>query len=184
LSDFKSSRFQGGIRRALAVRLVFPLMILCAKLLRLDFDKTASKLINLNNHLTLKSTQKYQLKRILVLVPHCLQHSGCELKINSDISKCKGCGKCDIEKLASLSKDYNLNINIAAGGSSALRLIKEVKPQVVAAVACERDLVSGIRDIYPIPVIAICNTRPEGPCKNTRVDTKIVEDVLRFVTKQ
>jgi hypothetical protein len=46
------------------------------------------------------------------------------------------------------------------------------------AVACERDLVSGIRDAWPLPVIGLINERPEGPCVNTRVDVAGVARIL------
>jgi hypothetical protein len=63
----------------------------------------------------------------------------------------------------------------------ALRLVRDTKPDVIIAVACERDLLSGIRDIYPMPVIGIRNTRPEGPCRNTRVDCGAVEDTVKLI---
>lgn len=181
MSDSKYGKPKGGFARALTVRFAFPFVLAAAKLFKLDFDKTAAKLIDINNRLTLRSVNKYKLSRIMVLIPHCLQHNECELKITGDISKCSRCGRCDIEKLASLGKEYNLDINIASGGSSALRLVREANPQLIAAVACERDLVSGIMDIYPMPVIAISNTRPEGPCRNTRVDGDKIKDALQSV---
>lgn len=184
MADFQKGKIKGGFLRAIAVRLVFPLILTAAKLFRLDFDRTASKLIDINNRLTMRSVRKYGLTRIMVLIPHCLQHNECELKIAGDISKCRSCGRCDIEKLASVGKEYNLNINVASGGSSALRLVRETEPQVIAAVACERDLIGGIRDIYPMPVIAVCNTRPEGPCRNTRVDSGKIADAIKNVGKR
>ena len=51
----------------------------------------------------------------------------------------------------------------------------------VVGIACERDLVSGIRDVYPLlPVLAVPNVRPMGPCKETRVDLEKVEEAVRF----
>jgi len=46
---------------------------------------------------------------------------------------------------------------------------------VIVAVACERDLTSGIQDTYPIPVFGIFNRRPFGPCYDTDVDLELVE---------
>jgi hypothetical protein len=51
------------------------------------------------------------------------------------------------------------------------------------ALACERDLMSGIKDIAEkIPVLAIPNKRPEGPCKNTHVSLRELEEALKFIT--
>ena len=49
------------------------------------------------------------------------------------------------------------------------------------AVACERDLTSGIQDSYPIPVIGVLNERPFGPCRNTRVDLAAVGERHRLL---
>jgi hypothetical protein len=54
----------------------------------------------------------------------------------------------------------------------------EIRPRLVVAVACERDLTSGIRDAYPLPVIGVFNSRPEGPCFNTRIDLEAVRQAL------
>ena len=53
--------------------------------------------------------------------------------------------------------------------------------EAVVAVACERDLASGIRDIRPsIVVVGIPNVRREGPCRNTEVDVEAFEGALRL----
>jgi len=48
-------------------------------------------------------------------------------------------------------------------------------------VACERDLTSGIKDCYPLPVIGILNERPFGPCFNTIVDVSKIDAALSQV---
>jgi hypothetical protein len=51
------------------------------------------------------------------------------------------------------------------------------------ALACERDLMSGLKDIAEkIPVIAIPNKRPEGPCKNTHISVRELDEALKFIT--
>ncbi|QAR32195.1 DUF116 domain-containing protein [Geovibrio thiophilus] len=167
------------LTRLFLIKAVFPLVLAAGRLLKTDRDTISARLIELNNRIVMRIVKARKPERAIILLPHCLQNENCELKITSGIYKCERCGRCDIEKLASAGERYNLSINIATGGSSALRLIEEAKPQIIAAVACERDLISGIRDIYPIPVIGICNRRPDGPCRNTRVDAGDVEDVLR-----
>jgi hypothetical protein len=58
------------------------------------------------------------------------------------------------------------------------------RPQLIIAVACERDLTSGIQDTYPLPVYGILNRRPFGPCFNTEVPLGEVERIIRrFVGK-
>ncbi|WP_242864780.1 DUF116 domain-containing protein [Youngiibacter fragilis] len=51
---------------------------------------------------------------------------------------------------------------------------------MIIAVACERDLSSGIQDTYPLPVYGILNKRPKGPCLDTLVPLKQVEKALEY----
>ena len=67
----------------------------------------------------------------------------------------------------------------ATGGSIARRLVLERRPKCLIAVACERDLTSGIQDVAPLPVLGIFNTRPFGPCLDTDVAVPEVEAALR-----
>lgn len=70
---------------------------------------------------------------------------------------------------------------IATGGTIARRQVKEIKPKVVLAVACERDLASGIADIEQIQVYGITNQRPFGPCYNTTVDPQEIERAIQAI---
>jgi hypothetical protein len=74
-----------------------------------------------------------------------------------------------------------VHIAVATGGTIARRIVIEVRPDLIIAVACERDLTSGIQDTTPLPVYGIFNQRPFGPCLNTRVALDRVESVLREV---
>ena len=44
-------------------------------------------------------------KRILLLMPHCLQFNDCAIKITSDANKCQACGKCKIKDLVVLAQE-------------------------------------------------------------------------------
>lgn len=83
--------------------------------------------------------------------------------------------------LIELSDRSDVDIFVAAGGTMARKRIAEKRPDMVLAVACEGDLISGIRDSLPMKVVGILNERPEGPCKNTIADTaKIAEIILKL----
>ena len=59
-------------------------------------------------------------------------------------------------------------------------MVADYKPKAIVAIACERDLTEGILDTSPISVLGILNIRPEGPCKNTRVDLNKVLNAIDF----
>jgi hypothetical protein len=77
-----------------------------------------------------------------------------------------------------LKDKYGFRIFMATGGTLARKIVKDTKPELILAVACERELVSGIKEVKRIPVIAIPNLRPNGPCKDTMVNLKQVEESL------
>ena len=68
---------------------------------------------------------------------------------------------------------------VLTGGTVARRKLKELRPDAVIAVACERDLTSGVQDAYPLPVMAVVNKRPNGYCFDTGVDIGEVKQAIR-----
>jgi len=136
-------------------------------------------IIRLNNRLVKAENPKT--KKILLLLPHCLQVDECTIRLTHNIYNCERCGKCEIRDLIEISEEYKLNLSVATGGSLARRIVKELKPEAIVAVACERDLSHGIVDTYPLPVLGIPNERPFGPCLNTKVDLEKVKDAIKFL---
>ena len=58
-------------------------------------------------------------------------------------------------------------------------MVRDPSIKAVVAVACEKALADGIRAVIPKRVIAIPNERPNGPCKNTRVNTAVVRAAIQ-----
>ena len=164
--------------RLVVIKFLLPMIELVGRCLGLDKDSIRQSFIAMNNSLVTSQKQKIRPDRILVLLPHCLQLSDCEIKVTGDIHKCVECGRCDIKGLVEIGRKYMIDISVATGGTLARKVIVEKRPKLVIAVACERDLTSGIKDCYPLPVIGILNDRPFGPCFNTSVDTEKIDLAL------
>ena len=81
-----------------------------------------------------------------------------------------------------MKEKSDTKIFIATGGTLARKIIVDSKPKAVIAVACERDLTSGVRDVNKIPVLGVFNSRPNGPCVDTDINIKEVEDAINFFT--
>ena len=152
-----------------------------ATALGISKDTIRQSFIAMNNSLVQSQHLLLKPDRILILLPHCLQLSDCEIKVTGSINKCIRCGRCDIKGLAELAEKYQIDISVATGGTLARKVIIEKRPKLVVAVACERDLTSGIKDCYPLPVIGILNDRPFGPCFNTKVDVEKIDQALQAV---
>jgi uncharacterized protein len=166
--------------RGIVIGVLFPVMILAGKLLGMSKERVQQSFVEVNNLLVRAKCRDKKPKRILLLMPHCLQFSDCEVKITHDVYKCRACGKCRISELVELARKHDVDLSVATGGTLARRWIVETKPEAIIAVACERDLTSGIQDAYPLPVIGILNDRPFGPCFNTSVDMQKVAEALEF----
>jgi len=166
--------------RGVTVKLFLPLMTLLARALGLSKDKVWSSFIKVNNELVASGIKKFKPNEILLLMPHCLQRSDCTVRLTYDVNHCKRCGKCPMTGLLEISQKYQIHLAIATGGTIARRIVVQKRPKLILAVACERDLSSGIQDTYPLPVYGILNTRPYGPCLNTQVALDKLEEALKF----
>jgi len=164
--------------RLVVIKFLLPMIELVGRALGLDKDGIRQSFIAMNNSLVISQRQRVRPDRILVLLPHCIQLFDCEIKVTGDINKCVQCGRCDIKGLVEIGRKYHIDISVATGGTLARKVIVEKRPKLVLAVACERDLTSGIKDCYPLPVIGILNDRPFGPCFNTTVDVAKIDEAL------
>lgn len=152
----------------------FPFVLLVGRLLGVDKERIESSFVEVNNILVRVKRLKIRPERILVLLPHCLQRAECRQKITLDIRNCKRCGLCRISDMIALVEDYGVRLLVATGGTQARRIVGQIRPQAIVAVACERELASGIHDVSVLPVLGIPNERPNGPCYNTQVDPALV----------
>ncbi len=169
--------------RGLLVKGAFPVLVGLARLLGIPKERLERSFIAVNNQLVLRSGRRAPAERLLILLPHCLQVDSCSIRITGDIHNCRGCGRCPIAGLVEIGERHGVHLSVATGGTIARRIIVDLRPHVIVAVACERDLTSGIQDAYPLPVYGILNRRPEGPCRNTLVDLADVEAAVeRLVT--
>jgi hypothetical protein len=165
--------------RGLSLKLGYPLLLIFGWIFRIKKERLQSSLIDVNNSLVRRSKGS-PAKRLLLLLPQCLQRSECKIRITYNVYNCEECGKCEIKDFTQIAKDLGLDLFIATGGTIARRIVVDTRPEAIVAVACERDLSSGIIDTYPLPILGIVNERPFGPCFNTRVDIDKVKDALTF----
>ncbi|MBI4521615.1 MAG: DUF116 domain-containing protein [Gemmatimonadetes bacterium] len=98
---------------------------------------------------------------VLVLLPRCLGKEGMQ-------------GALDV------TARYGVPVFVAARGRYAREMIARQRPKAVVAVACERDLVSGVHDVAGrLPVLGTTLGLPDGPCKNTTVNLGSLETQIR-----
>jgi len=150
----------------LSMNFLFPFAFSLAKKLGFSIDRFGNSFIKVHNAITHALFNKGPGRKVLILLPRCLE-------------------KPLIKEIRSIGERYDVDTVIVSGGSKAREAISQNNPAAVIGIACERDLVSGIRDVSGnIPVIGIVNKRPKGPCKDTKIDTKEVEEAIKFFLKR
>lgn len=169
---------RGGRDKGL-ILVVIPLAVKLGRLIGVSRDRIASSFIKVNNAIVLAAQRKRDAKSVLLLLPRCIQHSKCNQKVEIDINNCKECGLCDIADIIKICEDNSVETFVATGGNIARKLIMQNRPSGVIGVACERELLSGIHDTSGLPVYGVPNLRPEGPCKDTRVDLAKIEEAVK-----
>jgi hypothetical protein len=170
-------------KRSVTVRILFPIAAAMSEVLGISRNIVRASFVKVNNALTKAQRKRIQGQRILVLLPHCLQIDICNRKLTTDVNNCMRCGKCPVGALVTMGETMGLSIEVANGGTRARQKVASLKPDGIVAVACERDLTLGILDVYPIPVYGVINDRPNGPCFNTCVDMRLVEEGIAFFKK-
>ncbi|UCG14901.1 MAG: DUF116 domain-containing protein [Deltaproteobacteria bacterium] len=175
---FLSKKLRGAV-----VKVLFPLLIVMGKIFGISRETISHSFVAINNQLVLAQNLRAAPSRLLLLMPHCLQNHDCKVKITGNVENCEGCGKCPIKELLALSRKYGVELAVATGGTIARRLVVQKRPKLIIAVACERDLTSGIQDTYPLPVYGIFNRRPYGPCFNTGLPLEEVEMAIRHFSE-
>jgi hypothetical protein len=126
---------------------------------RRDWVENAS--VKVYNALALLRGRKVGKGELLLLIPRCLS-------------------KETLDGVLGMAGKYGVPVFVATRGQLARRVIRERRPRAVVAVACERDMVSGLHDVAgKIPVLGLTMTLPSGPCKDALLDMEQLEDWVR-----
>ncbi|MBR4943833.1 MAG: DUF116 domain-containing protein [Peptococcaceae bacterium] len=167
------------------VELFYPMVLRVGRFIGISKEEIEDSYIKINNQITVAAAEKFRPEEVLVLAPHCLQNTSCPHKITIDVHNCHRCGKCSIDGLLTIAEDTGVNFVVASGGTFARKFAKEYNPKAIVAIACERDLTSGIKDmnVQRIPVVGVLNDRPNGPCHNTSVQLCKVRQAIASFTE-
>jgi hypothetical protein len=131
---------------------------------RRDWVENAA--VKVYNALALRRAKKVGQGELLLLIPRCLS-------------------KPAIDGVLALSGKYEVPVFVATRGQLARRVIKERRPRAIVAVACERDMVSGLHDVAGrVPVLGLTMTLPAGPCKDAGLDLVQLEEWVKVFVEE
>ncbi len=134
------------------------------KLFGVREDLTGNATVQVYDRLALSRERRVSPGELLILIPRCLD-------------------RASLTGILDVASRYDVSAFVATRGQLARRVIRERRPRAVVAVACERDMVSGIRDVAgKVPVLGVTMRLPSGPCKDAVVEVARVEEfVARLV---
>ena len=126
---------------------------------RRDWVENAA--VKVYNSLAFERGRKVGKGELLLLIPRCLS-------------------KETLNGVLEIAGRYDVPVFVATRGQLARRVIRERRPRAVVAVACERDMVSGLHDVAgKIPVLGLTMTLPAGPCKDALLDLPRLEEWVK-----
>jgi len=113
--------------------------------------------IDIYNTLAERRGRKVGRGELLVLIPRCLS-------------------KQALDGVLEVAGRYEVPVFVATRGQLARRVIRERRPRAVVAVACERDMMTGLRDVAgKLPVLGLTMQLPNGPCRDASIDLEQME---------
>ncbi len=143
----------------------WPLCELMARPTRASRDRLGHSFVQMANRLSLRARRTSGRDGLLLLAPRCLR---------PEIMR-------ELKQMASAS---GAEFVVATGGEEARAAVQNAQPGAVLAVACERDLVEGVRDVLPRATVqALANRRPEGPCRNSEIDLEKAREMIELLTQ-
>jgi hypothetical protein len=126
---------------------------------RRDWVENAA--VKVYNALVLERNRKVGKGELLLLIPRCLS-------------------RATLDGVLQVAGKYDVPVFVATRGQLARRVIRERRPRAVVAVACERDMVSGLHDVAgKVPVLGLTMTLPSGPCKDALLDLVQLEEWVK-----
>src|SRR6266851_7198738 len=113
--------------------------------------------IDVYNTLAVRRGRMVGKGELLVLIPRCLS-------------------KDALDGVLAIAGRYEVPVFVATRGQLARRVIRERRPRAVVAVACERDMMTGLRDVAgKLPVLGLTMQLPNGPCRDATIDLEQME---------
>ena len=92
----------------------------------------------------------------------------------------RGLSRAALDGVMDIAKRYDVATFVATRGAYARQAIRERRPKAVVAVACERDMISGLRDVAGrLPVLGLTMQLPNGPCKDASLDLVKMEEFVK-----
>src|SRR6266705_2572825 len=121
--------------------------------------------IDVYNALAERRQRRVGKGELLVLIPRCLSREA-------------------LDGVLGIAGRYEVPVFVATRGQLARRVIRERRPRAIVAVACERDMMTGLRDVAgKLPVLGLTMRLPNGPCRDAMLDLETMERWVKSLVR-
>jgi len=150
---------EGLLERGPYLRLMNLTSLVARVFSRRDWVEHAA--IDVYNALAERRRRRVGKGELLVLIPRCLS-------------------KQALDGVLAIAGRYDVPVFVATRGQLARRVIRERRPRAVVAVACERDMMTGLRDVAgKLPVLGLTMQLPNGPCRDAVLELAVMDRWVR-----
>lgn len=140
-----------------------PFIAWCGKPFGVTLDRVGSSCIAITNTLARLQLRALSAVRPMVLLPRCLTAE-------------------TVRGIKEIAAEWDCPVVVVGANRLAREKVREFRPTALVAVACERDLVSGLYDFgHKLPILVMANDRPFGPCLKASVNLERVREALREI---
>ncbi|HBF35072.1 TPA: hypothetical protein DDW35_10980 [Candidatus Sumerlaeota bacterium] len=123
-------------------------------------DRVASSCLSITNAIAAQQLRRLKKVKPLVLLPRCLSAE-------------------TVRDIKAAAAEWDCPVVVVATNRLAREKVREFRPNAMLAVACERDLVSGLYDFgHKLPILVLANDRPFGPCLKSTVNAERIRQAL------
>ena len=145
-----------------------------------DYELFAKEFAARKNEALSEAFAKVPFEKRILLLPQCLRSSAGCLAVEKGVAyECASCGACRIaDIIVEAEKLSYMGVYILKGGRAVAQLIKDLKPEAIAGVACSYEGIIGILECerQKLPVQFIPLTK-DG-CVDTEVDMESIRGLL------
>lgn len=125
-----------------------------------------------NNRRIQQAFTRQRAKRVLILLPHCIQMARCKAGILDDLQSCYDCGLCPVGDYLQGVLQAGWEGRITNRSHKAYREAREFRPDLIVAVSCPDRLLKGLTRLPEIPSFVIPLSLPHGMCVDTQFNTQ------------
>jgi len=123
-------------------------------------DRIGSSCLAVTNALARLQIRPGHAERPIILLPRCMAPDA-------------------VEAVRETAKAWDCPVLVMETNEQARQTMREANPTCVITAACERDLIGGLFDYgAKLPILAIANRRPDGPCFGTHIDIGELKEAL------